>query len=285
VTLRLVQLPEVVTVPESATICAGETYIWNGATYTASGTYNMTLADVNGCDSIATLNLTVLPANPEVVTIDTICAGESYVWVDGNSYTVTTSNSITVTGANGCPEKQTLNLTVLPPIKPTIQKDTICADSTYLWFVGSNTYSYSVGGTYADTLITPQGCDSVVVLELTQLAPIAETFVDDTVCYGETYTWTINGTTYPLTGTQNKSVTLSSVNGCDSVVTLRLVQLPAVVTTPESATMDDKKVFADEKIRRLKKLLQSYINISEWDDKMNIKREQWLWERPVKKRS
>ena len=49
--------------------------------------------------------------------------------------------------------------------------------------------------------------------------------------------------------------------------------------------MDDKKAFTDEEIHRLKKLLQSYINISEWDEKMNIKREQWLWERPVKKRS
>ena len=58
-----------------------------------------------------------------------------------------------------------------------------------------------------------------------------------------------------------------------------------LLTIPESATMEDKKVFTDEEIRRLKKLLQSYINISEWDEKMNIKREQWLWERPVKKRS
>ena len=58
-----------------------------------------------------------------------------------------------------------------------------------------------------------------------------------------------------------------------------------LLTIPKSATMDDKKAFTDEEIRRLKKLLQSYINISEWDDKMNIKREQWLWERPVKKRS
>lgn len=58
-----------------------------------------------------------------------------------------------------------------------------------------------------------------------------------------------------------------------------------LLTIPESATMDDKKAFTDEEIRRLKKLLQSYINISEWDEKMNIKREPWLWERPVKKRS
>ena len=49
--------------------------------------------------------------------------------------------------------------------------------------------------------------------------------------------------------------------------------------------MVDKKAFADEEIRRQKKLLQAYISRSKWDEKMNIKREQWLWERPVKKRS
>ena len=238
VTLRLVELPEVVTVPESATICAGETYIWNGAPYTASDTYNVTLSDVNGCDSVATLNLTVLPAVADSIANVTICAGESYLWVDGNSYTGTTMGKVTtLPDANGCPQKHVLNLTVLPTVKPTVVKDTICADSTYLWIVGSNAYSYSVGGTYVDTLQDVNGCDSVVVLELTQLAPIAETFVDDTVCYGETYTWTINGTTYTLTGTQNKSVHLPSVNGCDSVVTLRLVELPEVVTVPESATI------------------------------------------------
>ena len=58
-----------------------------------------------------------------------------------------------------------------------------------------------------------------------------------------------------------------------------------LLTIPESATMDDKKTFTDEEIRRQKKLLQAYISRSEWDEKMNIKREQWLWERPVKKRS
>lgn len=49
--------------------------------------------------------------------------------------------------------------------------------------------------------------------------------------------------------------------------------------------MGDKKTFTDEEISRQKKLLQAYISRSKWDEKMNIKREQWLWERPVKKRS
>ena len=49
--------------------------------------------------------------------------------------------------------------------------------------------------------------------------------------------------------------------------------------------MDDKKPFTDEEIRRQKKLLQAYISQSKWDERMNIKREQWLWERPSKKRA
>ena len=49
--------------------------------------------------------------------------------------------------------------------------------------------------------------------------------------------------------------------------------------------MGDEKTFTDKEFRRLKKLLQAYISQSEWDERMNIKREQWLWERPVKKRS
>jgi hypothetical protein len=49
--------------------------------------------------------------------------------------------------------------------------------------------------------------------------------------------------------------------------------------------MDDKKAFTDEEIRRLKKLLKAYISQSKWDERMNNKREQWLWELPSKKRS
>ena len=42
--------------------------------------------------------------------------------------------------------------------------------------------------------------------------------------------------------------------------------------------MSDKKTFTDEEFRRLKRLLRGYISTSEWDERMNIKRERWLWE-------
>ena len=53
-----------------------------------------------------------------------------------------------------------------------------------------------------------------------------------------------------------------------------------LLTIPESATMGDKKTFTDEEFRRLKKLLQAYISQSKRDERMNIKRERWLFERP-----
>ena len=47
--------------------------------------------------------------------------------------------------------------------------------------------------------------------------------------------------------------------------------------------MGDKKTFTYQEFRRLMKLLQAYIQQSEWDERMNIKRERWLWERGNKR--
>ena len=44
-----------------ATICEGETYTFEGKTYTTAGQYNELLLSAAGCDSLRTLNLTVYP--------------------------------------------------------------------------------------------------------------------------------------------------------------------------------------------------------------------------------
>ena len=49
--------------------------------------------------------------------------------------------------------------------------------------------------------------------------------------------------------------------------------------------MGDKKTFTDQEFRRLTKLLQAYIRQSEWDERMNNKRECWLFERPSSARA
>lgn len=52
--------PQTPDTTEEVTIAFGETYEWNGQTYSTEGEYTITLPDENGCDYQATLQLTVL---------------------------------------------------------------------------------------------------------------------------------------------------------------------------------------------------------------------------------
>ena len=226
VTLKLTVLPEIPETVEKVVICHGETYTWNGKTYNTTTTESITLTSVNGCDSVVTLKLTVLPEIPVTEEEATICAGETYTW-NGKTYSTTTTETITLTSINGCDSVVTLTLTVLPEIPETVEEATICYGETYTWVENGKTYNTNT--TESVTLTSVNGCDSVVTLKLTVLPEIPVTEVVDTICYGETYTWTANNKVYDATTTE--SVTLTAVNGCDSVVTLKLTVLPEIPVT------------------------------------------------------
>ena len=50
---------------------------WNGQIITTTGSYNQTLTNTAGCDSVHTLNVTIIPS-PSVILNDTIiCSGNS----------------------------------------------------------------------------------------------------------------------------------------------------------------------------------------------------------------
>ena len=62
VTLNLTVIPAqdpATIVTEQETICQGESFEWNGETYTETGIYSVTLTSAAGCDSIVKLDLTV----------------------------------------------------------------------------------------------------------------------------------------------------------------------------------------------------------------------------------
>ena len=117
VTLDLTVLPEVLVTKEMAAVCYGETYTWQGQEYTASGEYSVTLQDVNGCDSVITLTLTVHPQTPATTEEMTVAYGETYEW-NGVTYAESGEYTITLQDANGCDYQATLILTVLPEEKP-----------------------------------------------------------------------------------------------------------------------------------------------------------------------
>ncbi|MDC3134262.1 hypothetical protein OA958_05505, partial [Bacteroidota bacterium] len=96
------------------TLTACDSLVWNGTTYTTSGTYTYTTTNMSGCDSVVTLTLTINNATA-VDTTATAC--DSLVWY-GNTYTSTGSYTHTLQNSAGCDSVITLNLTINNSFKP-----------------------------------------------------------------------------------------------------------------------------------------------------------------------
>ena len=53
------------------TLTACDSLVWNGTTYTTSGTYTYTTTNMSGCDSVITLTLTITPSDDATFSYDT----------------------------------------------------------------------------------------------------------------------------------------------------------------------------------------------------------------------
>ena len=198
-------------------ICEGESYAFNGQSYTEAGTYTASLQTINGCDSVVTLNLSVTPLNNQTFNA-TICEGETY---NENGFMANESGTYTrEVVENGCTSIWTLNLTVLPVYAQTISA-TICEGESYAF----NGQSYTEAGTYTASLQTINGCDSVVTLNLS-VTPLNNQTFNATICAGEIYNQ--NGFMANESGTYTREVV---ENGCTSTWTLNLTVLPLQTET------------------------------------------------------
>ena len=195
------------------TTCVSYTWSLNNQTYTSSGVYYDTIPSTSGCDSIVTLNLTIL--NPTNVNdVQTAC--DSYDWIDGNTYTSSTNTpTFVLQNAAGCDSTVTLDLTI---IHSTSGIDVQTACDSLEWMDG-NTY-YTSTSTPTFVLQNAAGCDSTVTLNLTITHSTTGTDAQ-TAC--DSYDW-IDGNTY-TSSTNTPTFILQNAAGCDSVVTLNLTIL------------------------------------------------------------
>jgi hypothetical protein len=108
---------------------------------------------------------------------------------------------------------------VVKPVVSTNVSQTICAGQSYL--------GHNATGVYVDTLLSINGCDSIVTLNLTSLAPVTSS-VSKSICTGQSYQG------HNATGIYTD--TLLSVNGCDSIVTLTLM-VQSTFTTSVTQTI------------------------------------------------
>jgi hypothetical protein len=191
------------------TICQGETYLFDGIPYSATGSYSATFTSSNGCDSIVDLSLTVLQtASHQVSTI--ICLGDS-VNVGNNTYFETGFYMDTLIANNGCDSIHSLDLLVLNNQDTTINA-TICQGDEFI-LAG---IAYTESGTYSDT-VSAADCESIVTLNLDVLDTFL-TVLNESICEGETIA--VGNSILFIQG--QYVFNLTSSNGCDSTVILNL---------------------------------------------------------------
>ena len=187
-------------------------YLWNGTNYQATGTYTYTTTNAAGCDSVATLNLTVKQTTTSTTSVSRCSNQLPYLW-NGTNYQATGTYSFTTTNAVGCDSVATLNFTVKQTSTSTTNVSRCSNQLPYLW----NGTNYQAGGTYTFTTTNAVGCDSVATLNLTVKQTSSSPTTNVSRCSNQLpYLW--NGVNYQATGVY--TYTTTNVAGCDSVATL-----------------------------------------------------------------
>ena len=189
------------------------TWQYNGIALSADTTLRFTLANQWGCDSVVTYRLHVYPNVSR--SVDTTFCDDGLATFEWNGLTAdaaTDSLVATLVGQHGVDSVVTLRLHVNPTYH-TVLYDTVC-DNAPAIFGGRQ---LDTSGSYGLTLSTQQGCDSVVTLHLTVHATYDRHYYD-TIYVGDTVEF--EGGSYVEPGTY--TVAYSSVEGCDSTMTLHL---------------------------------------------------------------
>lgn len=196
-------------------ICAGDSIYLAGAWRNTAGNYPQRLTGSNGCDSIHTTTLNILPTYTSSVNTS-ICKGQTYT-LPGNG-TVRTAGSYTDTlqTTAGCDSIINTNLSV-NPVHSLSQNHTLCfGDSIFF----SNAW-HSNPGNYIDSLTTATGCDSIVNTTL-YVDPLPVFYDTISICQYDS----------ALVGNQYRTVpgiytdTIPRATDCDSIVITTLNQIP-----------------------------------------------------------
>ncbi|MFN8276894.1 MAG: gliding motility-associated C-terminal domain-containing protein [Chitinophagales bacterium] len=200
---------------QDVVICNGQTYTIGSHSYTVAGTYLDTLIGANTCDSIVTTNLTVNPSTNDTQAV-AICFGASYT-IGAHTYSSTGFYADTFANSYGCDSIITTNLNVMPLITDT-QTITFCGSGS----VSVGVHTYTSAGTYTDTLVATNGCDSVVVSTLV-INPTDTVNQSFTICSGDSIV--VGSNVYTSTGSYTD--VLANQYVCDSVVNTSLYVIPA----------------------------------------------------------
>ncbi|HQW27186.1 MAG TPA: hypothetical protein PLV75_14545, partial [Saprospiraceae bacterium] len=178
--------------------------------WAVSGTYLDTLINSVGCDSIITVQLTIVNSTTSSLTV-TAC--DSFISPDGlDTWTETGVYLDTLSNAVGCDSIITIELTINNSTAAEIM-----VESCVSFVSPDGLETWTESGTYVDTILNQLGCDSVITIQLTILddsaAEIAVETCDSFTSPSGIYVWTASGI---------YNDTIPNAGGCDSIITIDL---------------------------------------------------------------
>jgi len=223
-------------------------------TYTASGTYNVSLVVSNGVTTNTLIYLNYVQVIPKAVASysiipnDTVCLGQtvtivntstgasSYLWSNPGLFKDTSTNLVYTFSPVGtypvffyaynqfgCDDGDTFNIVVLNSYAAT-QSVSICTGSSYTLASGS---VVSTAGAYVDTLGSGGACDTIITTVLSVTPPFLLS-QNGTICQGDSFLLP-GGNYVSVPGTYTDSLLTSS--GCDSIFTTTLTTGSSISST------------------------------------------------------
>lgn len=209
---------------------------FNGQIFTNDvSNYMITIPNFYGCDSVITYSLTV-NWNTFTQLQDTICQNSlPYIW-NGITFYSSGDQSVVFTSFNGADSIIDMTLVVMSNTTSTIVQ-TVYENQLPFLFNG-HLFTGDVNN-YLVTITNSAGCDSSIVFTL-NVNWNTSSLLLDYICESDLpYVW--NGVTFYNSAVQ--STILTSHNGADSLVTMKLEVLPNTTSSIAMTINDDQLPF------------------------------------------
>ncbi len=245
----------------SVSICQGDSFLYEGNYYSITGSYDFTYSSMFNCDSLVNLDLKVTspPAITSSIT-SSVCEGDTvyfsasspsasiFSWSGPSGFSSGTANpsidsatagsagiyTLLVTDTLGCIDSIQHSVNVFPEYYSTVNSSICMGDS--ISFGGQFHFTT---GVYYDSLLTTTGCDSIAALSLTVESTPTTTLPPASICAGSSLTFGSN----TITSAGTYFDTLSTITGCDSILSLTVSVSTAINTTLPSTTICDDESF------------------------------------------
>ena len=174
-------------------ICASALpFSWNGNSFSNAGVFVVHLTNSKGCDSAATLVLTILSASSSITNASTCTNQLPFIW-NGNSFNNSGTFVVHLINSKGCDSAATLVLMVLSTSSTNATINVCSNQLPYTW----RGLVFNAAGTQTAHLTNSVGCDSAVILTVNVGGAVTPSVGISTassiVCSANNVTFTANG--------------------------------------------------------------------------------------------